>query len=175
MGSEIRHPEIVPEGAADSNTEWVKTASIKGFVDTTAWAWPATETLHFIGLSLLLGVVLMINLRMLGVMKNVSYAALHRLLPWGMLGFAINLITGVVFFVTVPEQYTENIALHVKMILMLFGGVNVLYFTMFDQAWALKPGDDAPVTAKVVAVSTIILWVGVIFFGRMMPFIGGSF
>jgi len=117
----------------------------------------------------------MINLRMLGVMKNVSYAALHRLLPWGMLGFAINLITGVVFFVTVPEQYTENIALHVKMILVLFGGVNVLYFTMFDQAWALKPGDDAPVTAKVVAVSTIILWVGVIYFGRMMPFIGGSF
>lgn len=144
-------------------------------VNTTAWAWPAAEVLHFIGQCLLLGVVVVVNLRMLGVMKHGSFAALHRLFPWGILGFGINLITGIVFFITVPEQYTQNVALHWKIGLVLLAAVSVLYFTVFDEVWALRPGGDAPLTAKVIAVSTIFLWLGVIYFGRMMPFIGSSF
>ncbi len=175
MGGEIRHPEIRTEGTVGSDTEWLKSASIATFVNTTAWAWPLNETIHFIGLSLVLGVVLVVNLRILGVMKNVSFAALHRLLPWGILGFAVNLITGILFFITIPEQYTQNVALHWKVVLMLIAAANVLYFTLFEEAWALGPGDDAPPTAKVIAASTIFLWIGVIYFGRMMPFIGGSF
>ena len=175
MGGEIRHPEIRTEGTVGSDTEWLKSASIATFVNTTAWAWPLNETIHFIGLSLVLGVVLVVNLRILGVMKNVSFAALHRLLPWGILGFAVNLITGILFFITIPEQYTQNVALHWKVVLMLIAAANVLYFTLFEEAWALGPGDDAPPTARVIAASTIFLWIGVIYFGRMMPFIGGSF
>ncbi|HYR83837.1 MAG TPA: hypothetical protein VE422_07145 [Terriglobia bacterium] len=179
MGGEIRHPEIqataATEGATVPDTEWLQTASIASFVNTRAWAWPATETLHFMGLCLLLGVVLIVNLRMLGVMKNVSFSAVHRLLPWGILGFGINLTTGWLFFITVPEQYTQNIALHWKMALVMVAGVNALYLTVFDEPWALGPGDDAPLTAKVIAASAIFLWLGVIYFGRMMPFIGGSF
>jgi len=175
MGGEIRHPEIRTEGTVGSDTEWLKSASIATFVNTTAWAWPLNETIHFIGLSLVLGVVLVVNLRILGVMKNVSFAALHRLLPWGILGFGVNFITGILFFITIPEQYTQNVALHWKVVLMLIAAANVLYFTLFEEAWALGPGDDAPPTAKVIAASTIFLWIGVIYFGRMMPFIGGSF
>lgn len=175
IGGEIRHPEITTEGTVRADAEWLKTASIASFVNTTSWAWPATETLHFIGLCLLLGVALVVSLRMLGVMKNVSFAALHRLLPWGILGFGINLLTGIIFFITVPEQYTQNVALHWKMGLVLLAAVNVFYFTVFEEAWAVRSGVDAPLTAKVVAVSTIALWIGVIYFGRMMPFIGGSF
>jgi hypothetical protein len=107
--------------------------------------------------------------------KTVPFSAVHRLLPWGILGFAINVFTGIVFFITVPEQYTQNIALHWKMLLTMIAGMNVLYFTLFDEAWLLGPGDDAPVRAKVMASFTILLWIGVIWFGRMMPFIGGSF
>ncbi len=175
IGGEIRHPEITSEGTVNSDTEWLKSASIASFINTTAWAWPAIETLHFIGLSLLLGVAFVVNLRVLGVVKSVSFAAFHRMLPWGVLGFGVNLATGVLFFITVPEQYTQNIALHLKMVLILLAGVNVLYFTVFDEPWALGPGDDAPLKAKIIAASTLVLWIGVIYFGRMMPFIGGSF
>lgn len=179
IGGEIRHPEIqaaAVEGApAPADTEWVRSASIAGFINTTNWAWPTAESLHFIGLTMLLGVVLVVNLRMLGVGKTVPFSAVHRLLPWGILGFAINVFTGIVFFITVPEQYTQNIALHWKMLLTFIAGMNVIYFTLFDEAWLLGPGDDAPVRAKVMASFTILLWVGVIWFGRMMPFIGGSF
>ena len=112
---------------------------------------------------------------MLGVAKNISFVALHRLLPWGILGFGLNVVTGFLFFVTIPDQYTTNRALHIKIILMMIAGLNILYFTIFDEPWKLGAGDDAPVRAKVVTSVSVVLWIGVIYFGRMMPFIGNSF
>jgi uncharacterized membrane protein len=175
VGGEIRHPEITVQGADPVNTEWIRVASIAGFINTTNWAWPTLETLHFMGLSMILGVALVVNLRMLGVAKNISFAALHRYLPWGILGFGLNVSTGLLFFVTIPDQYTENLALHIKMILMMIAGVNILYFTIFEEPWKLGPGDNASLRAKVVTTVTVVLWTGVIYFGRMMPFIGNSF
>ena len=54
-------------------------------------------------------------------------------------------------------------------------GLNVLYLTLFDEVWTLGPGDNAPTSAKLVAASQVCLWVGVIYFGRMLPYIGNAF
>src|SRR5215471_16745175 len=177
IGGEIRHPEITGEAqpADPPDTELLRAAPIANFINTTNWAWPTLETLHFIGLSMIMGVALIVNLRMLGVAKNISFAGLHRMLPWGILGFGINVVTGFFFFLTTPDQYTTNLSLHIKMILMMIAGLNIFYFTTFDETWNLSPGDDAPVRAKVVTTFTVVLWIGVIYFGRMMPFIGNSF
>ena len=172
IGGDIRHPEIA---SGTVGSEWIKSASIASFVLSRPWVWPASETLHFIGLALLLGVVLVVNLRMLGIGKNLPFAALHRMLPLGILGFGINSMTGMLFFIATPGQYTQNVAFFWKIVLVMLAGVNLLYLTMFDEPWALGPGDDAPLTSKVIAASAIFLWVGVIYCGRMLPFIGNSF
>jgi len=174
MGGEIRHSEIVSD-ATTANNELLKTSTISGFITEKVWGWPALEALHFVGLSLMFGVIVVVDLRILGMLKCVSYSALHRLLPWGVLGFGINLVSGMLFFITQPEQYIENIALQWKIVLIVLGGINVLYFTIFDHSWTLESGEDAPLTGKVMAVVTIAVWLGVIYLGRMMPFIGGSF
>ena len=177
IGGEIRHPEITAgvQVADPPNTELLRAAPIALFINTTNWAWPTLETLHFIGLSMIMGVALIVNLRMMGVAKSISFAGLHRMLPWGILGFALNVVTGFFFFLTTPDQYTTNLSLHIKMVLMMIAGLNIFYFTTFDETWNLSPGDDAPVRAKVVTTFTVVLWIGVIYFGRMMPFIGNSF
>jgi uncharacterized membrane protein len=174
MGGEIRHSEIVSDPTT-ANNEWLKTSTFSNFITEKVWGWPALEALHFVGLSLMFGVIVVVDLRILGMIKSVSYAALHRLLPWGVLGFGINLVSGMLFFITQPEQYIENIALQWKVVLIVLGGINVLYFTIFDHSWTLESGEDAPLTGKVMAVVTIAVWLGVIYLGRMMPFIGGSF
>jgi len=105
MGGEIRHPEILLSGEAAaevppiSGPEWLTARFIFAFVNDHTWLWPAMETLHFIGLWLLFGVLLIVNLRMLGMMAQVSYAALHRLLPWAVLGLGINIVTGMWFVI----------------------------------------------------------------------------
>lgn len=181
LGGEIRHEEIrasqdvaATEAAATAEPALLTAAAVASFVNENPWVWSTSETVHFIGLCFLFGAVSLVNLRMLGMMKNVSFVPLH-LLPLGLVGFAMNVFTGMLFFIATPGQYTENVAFYWKMIFMLIGGINILYLMMFDEAWAVKPGDDAPITAKVVAGSTIFMWTGVIYFGRMLPFLGNSF
>ena len=74
-------------------------AKISTVMVYSPWVWPAAEAVHFLGLCLSFGVLLAVNLRILGVMRQVAFADVHRLLPWGMLGFGANLITGMMFFV----------------------------------------------------------------------------
>lgn len=181
LGGEIRHPEIVvAEGATTEpatipGTGWLTKASIQGVVTNVPWVWPAAESLHFLGLCLVFGILLVVNLRLIGAMKAIPFAALHRLLPWGILGFGLNLVTGMVFFISTPEQYTANVPFYWKISFMMIAGANFLYLTVFDKTWALEPGGDARLADKAIAASSICLWIGVIYFGRMLPFIGNAF
>jgi uncharacterized membrane protein len=176
IGGEIRHPEIQAADAAPIPEGTVGGArAIGAFVTDNTWVWPASEALHFVGLCLLFSVVLIVDLRMLGMAKKLSFSALYQLLPFGMLGFAVNLVTGMAFFISTPGQYTKNIAFHWKILLLVLAGINVLYFMLLDEAWEVGPGDDAPITAKIAAASAIFLWIGVLYFGHMLPFIGNAF
>jgi uncharacterized membrane protein len=177
-GGQIRHEEILSkQEVAD-----LATTVVPPLVDEVAMAmtgtrfmWPTCETLHFVGLSLLMGVVLLVDLRMMGLMKSISFPVLHRLLPWGILGFGINVLTGMAFFIGQPSQYFNSKPFQWKIALVLIAGANALYFTMFDEVWVLAPGDAAPMKAKVAAGSAVVLWVAIMWCGNMLPFIGDSF
>jgi uncharacterized membrane protein len=178
IGGEIRHPEIRTDAAvADTETAPQPLARVIGdAMQNLKWGWPASETIHFIGLSLLLGVVLLVDLRMLGFMKGIPFSTLHRLLPWGALGFGINVVTGILFFIGAPPDfYVYNPVFIWKLALILVAGANALYFTVFEQAWTTGAGDTPPMAARVAAASGILMWVGVIFCGQMLPFFGHSF
>jgi len=178
IGGEITHPEIMAPGEGPATAiapRSFMTPNIGHFQFTHPFAWPMLESLHFIGLCLLFGVVLVGNMRILGFMKNAPFVDVHRLLPWGVWGFVINAVTGMLFFAGAAGQYIENPAFHLKVLFMLLAGANVLYLTLFDEVWALGPGDNAPTSAKLVAASQVFLWVGVIYFGRMLPYIGNAF
>ena len=116
VGGEIRHPEMVvssvpqPDAVAvGAGPVWLSANMIGKMMGDLTWLWPASETLHFIGMWLLFGVVLIVNLRMLGIMKSVSFADVHRLLPWAALGFALSTVTGMLFVSAAPEQYALNL------------------------------------------------------------------
>lgn len=175
VGGEIRHPEIRMDEAVTAPAGWFTAESVRVFVTAVPWVWPAGETLHFIGLSLLFGVLFVVNLRLLGALRAVSFASLHRLLPWGMLGLGLNLVTGMMFFTAAPEQYITNDPFYWKMAFLMVAGIDLLYLTVFDKLWALESGDDAALLDKVIAASAIGAWAGVIYFGRMLPFMGNAF
>lgn len=84
-------------------------------------------------------------------------------------GFAISAVTGMMFFVANNAQYAANPAFHWKMVLLMLAGVNFFYVTVYDEGWALGPDDGTSPLTKVLAVSSIVFWVGVIFLGRWLP------
>jgi hypothetical protein len=162
----------------DSLALWLESTAVSKAVTHYSWIWPACETLHFVGLALLIGNVGLLDLRMLGVAKRLPVAPLARLVRWGVLGFVINLLTGIVFFVGAPSQYVNNIAFQYKLLFIALGGANLVVFNVSGVArrvGVLGPGDDAPAAAKIMAAASLFLWVGVMFWGRMLPFIGDAF
>ena len=128
-------------------------------------------------MALLIGSVGLVDIRMLGVAKGVPIKSLERFVPLGVIGFAINLITGIIFVagnpVGGPQEYLGNLAFQIKMILILIAGVNLLLFYVTGiarNADAVAPDGTAPVSAKVVAIVSLIAWFGVIFFGRFIMY-----
>ena len=185
LGGEIRHPEIRADLAAaadapaspDPNVQRFVTWKIADAAVNSPWAWPAAETVHFLGLSLSFGVLLAVNLRILGVMRQVPFADIHRLLPWGMLGFGANLITGMFFFIGQPKQYIDSAPFYWKVVFLMIAGANFLYLTVFTKAWAAD-GDrhwDSSGADKAMALLSLFSWLVVLYAGRMLPFIGHSF
>jgi uncharacterized membrane protein len=176
MGGAIRHPETEAAQTISTDASVPTLARSWGlFVQDHSWVWPACETLHFVGLCLLFGAVLVVNLRMMGIGKSLlSFAAVRQLLPLGMLGFTLNLITGMMFFVATPEQYTGFLFL-LKMALIAAGALNLLYFMLAESPEKVGYGDDARPATKLVAASAIVIWIAVLFCGHMLPWLGNSF
>jgi hypothetical protein len=176
-GGDIRHPEILsgPETASTVGSLGARLIlALQHFViDSSMWVWPILEDLHFVGLILLLGAVGVLNLRILGFLKQLPVAPLHRFLPWGIAGFIINVITGFLFFIGMPGFYIVNIVFQLKMVTILVAGLNLLLFQCTSAFRVLEdvgPGEDAPRFAKVVAAASIFLWIAVIILGRYIPF-----
>jgi len=152
---------------------WVRSTALSHFVlKQGQWLWPLCETLHFLGLSLLIGTVGYFDLRVLGVVKGVSPAELHRLIPWGIAGYFLNLLTGVVFFFGYPEQYAYNAAFHFKLVFMTVAALNaaLFYTAAFRDVRMLQAGATASSRAKVITAISLLCWIGVLTCGRLLTF-----
>jgi hypothetical protein len=161
----------------DAIAQMLVSTGIDTFVATHDWVWPVGEILHFFGMALLIGSVGLADLRMLGVAKGVPIKALERFIPLGVIGFVINLATGLVFVagnpVGGPQEYLGNLAFQVKMVLILIAGLNLLLFYVMGiarAADAVAPDGDAPTSAKVVAAVSLVAWFSVIVFGRFIMY-----
>jgi hypothetical protein len=152
-----------------SLARWLESTALSSFV-TSGVTWAVCETLHFVGLSLLIGAVGLLDLRMLGLGKQIPASPLHRLIPWGIAGFGLCIVTGVMFVTGEPSSFLERPDFQLKMLFVVLAGVNVLvfYLFMFRDVETLGPGDDAPIKAKAVAAISLYLWFGVIYYGRML-------
>jgi hypothetical protein len=150
---------------------WLHTTTLAGYMNG-AWQWPVAESLHFIGLSLLMGTVGLFDLRLMGLAKQIPFSALHRLIPWGIGGYFLNMLTGICFLTAATDQYMYNPAFQLKILAMSIAGVNVLLFytTMFRKVMTLGPGENAPLPARIIGGVSLTCWIGVIAFGRLLTF-----
>jgi uncharacterized membrane protein len=177
-GGDIRHPEIWAssnpaqnEGTLGSIVQAFEPSPAKftRLMTTNKYWWAFMMDVHFIGLVMIIGAVGALDLRMLGFAKQIPIASLHRLVPWALAGFAINVTTGVLAFIGMPEFYTYDVAFWIKILGILLLGLNAAVFYLTDTFHVVEhmgPGEDAPPAAKIIAASSLVLWFGVITLGR---------
>jgi uncharacterized membrane protein len=170
-GGQINHPEIrvateiLPTDAEGTSTE------IEALMKQMVWFLP-WQVVHYFGYCLIFGAVFAVVLRVLGFWKSVSFAAVHRLLLLGFLGVLINVFSGMLMMLADSYRYVVgDYAFAPKIAFITVGAIAVLYFSLSNRVWSLKPGEDAPVVAKLVAVFVLLAWTGVLVGGRMLAFL----
>src|SRR6056300_61876 len=148
--------------------------SLHSWVVSQTWLWPTLEVTHFFGLTLLIGGLLVVDLRVLGAAASSPLLATYRLLPIVLVGFGLNLITGVLFIFGDPFRYAANIGFQAKMIIICLAGANALYHhvkvTPLLSAASLSA--DVPMVAKVSAAASLLAWTTVLLLGRLIPYVG---
>ncbi len=153
--------------------DWASNTFIGVAMRDVFWMWPFMENLHFTGLSIMFGALLVIDLRVIGVTKVIPMHGALKLIPLAIIGFAINLITGIGFYMGDPFRYTGNLAFQWKMALIIIAGINALWFWFGEHAKLSKLADgmDADFPAKVIAALSLGIWVLVIILGRLIPYL----
>ena len=160
-------------GALQRWAAWVETTWLHYFATNYKWVWATMETLHFLGLGLLVGTVGVLDLRLLGMAKGLPLAAVQRLVPWGIAGFVLNLLTGLVFLAGAPYQYLYNFAFQMKVLFMLAAGANMLVFYgagTWPRTQTVGAGQPVPWAARIAGGISLFLWIGVMYWGRMLTF-----
>ena len=161
----------------DAFVAWLQATRLSQAIVYTIWIWPACETIHFIGLALVIGLVGFFDLRLMGFFRRIPVAGARELMPFAVAGFGLNLTTGLVFLIGHPEQYVHNVAWWWKVGCLALAGVNALVFELAVAPRTLDrhEGDDTPASAKIIGAISLLAWFGVLYFGRMLPFLGGAF
>ena len=151
--------------------QWFKFAWPGPWVRESNWLFAFGESMHFIGLCLLFGAMIFVDLRLMGFYKQIPVKAVLSLLPFAIMGFVINAASGWLFFTSNPALYYENPAFIAKMILVLLAGLNALAFTIWEhrKVLVLGPGEDAPAAARVLAAASLLLWFAILLLGRWLP------
>jgi hypothetical protein len=163
----------------ESLIQFLKQTALAQWVINTWWVWPTAETLHFLGLALLVGVIAPLDVRLLGFIRSIPISAFRALVPWAIAGFVINVITGMLFFVASPEQYMRNVSWWLKVLFLVVAGLNMLAFETTHrhrlEELEREPGADTPASFKMIGAVSLVSWLMVVYWGRMLPFLGNAF
>jgi hypothetical protein len=143
---------------------WVESTWISKTLFGISWLWPASESLHFIGLCMLIGGAGLLDLRLMGMFRGLAIRHVKALMPWAIGGFLINAVTGTLFLIMQPHLYLTSAV----------AGANAMFFEtrLAVPALAMHPDADTSTSMKVIGAVSLFSWFAVMYCGRMLPYLG---
>jgi hypothetical protein len=159
--------------AAKGWMDWLADSSLAVAMRDELWLYPLVEVLHIIGFSVLVGAVVMFDLRILGLTKDIAVTALARhLLTWAVAALLLIVPAGLMMFSAHPQDFAGNNVFVLKLGLIGAAGVNALLFHAgtYRSVEQWNTGQKAPGLARVQALVSITLWIAVILCGRLLAY-----
>lgn len=138
------------------------------------WVYPIVESIHSVGIALFVGLLLLWDLRLMGIgLKSLPVSLIwRRLIPWITVGALIMFATGLALFYAKPLYFWANVYFRVKLVILALAGLNALAFHFGVEkkmaSWDTAP--NTPMAAKVAGASSILLWAGAIVIGRFIAY-----
>jgi hypothetical protein len=139
----------------------------------SVWAFPALETAHVIGLAIVIGSILLLDIILLGVVRvpGGRDAVAKSTLPWTWAGFALALATGAAMFSSAATRYAANPLFLAKIVLLVLAGVNMAFFNLHPAHPSANENAPLPPALRVSAALSLCLWLGVVITGRWIGFV----
>lgn len=155
--------------------EWLEAAPLAVFIHQNVWAFTTIEVVHVVAISLVIGTIAMVDLRLLGFASTKRpFVELARgILPFTWAAFVIAAAAGSLLFISRATEYYVNPTFLIKMALIVVAGINMLIFEFGTvrgvQEWNLKPIPPTP--ARLAGGISLACWISVVVFGRWTGFI----
>jgi hypothetical protein len=150
----------------------LENSPFSAWVRESLWGWPVALTIHVLGTALVIGFVLIIALRMLGLFETIPYASLSRLFPVIWVAFAIECLSGVVLWLTKPTRYVADTAFALKITFVIIGfGLLVSFYRLLKHQAAAWDAGGAPGVIRFV-IPTVLVWCGVLVAARLTAHLG---
>ena len=162
-------PSLIHDFAA-----WVDTHAWSTALHESLWVYPLVESTHVLTLMLFVGMLAMVDLRMLGVaFRDTPVSELtSRLLPWSVAGFVIMVGTGVLLFYAIPVRTAHSVWFRVKVVLLIAAAINAWWFhrrvSKDRERWDAQ--EKPPLGVRLAAAMSLGVWTGVIVAGRMIAY-----
>ena len=137
------------------------------------WMYPIVEVIHIVGFVILVGSVLMFDLRVLGLSKQIPVRALARhLLPWSWGAVVLIVPTGLLMFTAHANDFLANGTFQLKMALLMTAGINAIAFHTgpYQSVKAWDVGLPAPLVARASVTASVVLWLAIITCGRLLAY-----
>jgi hypothetical protein len=138
------------------------------------WLYPAVEIVHIIGFVTLVGSIIVLDLRLLGLTRALPVRVLARhVLPWSFGALLLIVPSGLLMFVAHASDLIGNTAFVVKMSLLFCAATNAALFHagVFRGAAEWDTGVAVPGVAKLHAVASLLIWIGVLACGRLLAYV----
>ncbi len=151
--------------------DWLENTAVAVMVQESLWGYPIVLSSHAVGMAILVGIVLMINFRVLGLAPKVPVSALKTMYKVALIGLVINVVSGSMLFVANADAFFESTPFMLKIILLIVGTTLLVMLSRRIFVPNDAAQDYAPTRqARLLALISSIAWVGVIVMGRLIAY-----
>ena len=157
--------------------------SLFHWIQNTSWAtsfrqavllFPLVEGSHILALSFSVGLILMLDLRLLGIAFRTEPVSriMSQVMPWALPGFAVVFATGLLLFFAQAESVYSNRYFRVKVLMLALLGLNAAFYQRryYPRMGEWDKAEAAPVGPRIVAIVSLVLWMAVIVCGRLTAY-----
>ena len=152
---------------------WMESTAYSEWIVAGLVGWPLMLSMHAVGLAIVVGIVLVLNLRMLGLFRPIPYVAISDLMTYAWIGIALNIFSGFSLFMAQATFYITNFPFLTKISFIILGIANVHYTqkVLRREAAMWDTSDAVPQISIVLAGTSLIFWVLAVVGGRLIAYL----
>ena len=153
--------------------EWLEMSPLADWVAGSTVGYPLMLTSHGVGMAIVVGIIFVLDLRLLGRFKGIAFGSFNGLLKLAWAGFVLNFISGCALFTAQATVFIESTPFLIKIAAIILAGINAAFLQnrMRRSAEGWDAGEPVLGAVRFLAISSLALWSTAIVAGRMIAYL----